>query len=241
MQSSKDILSDDSIPNHHSSPTKRKHGKSTGSKDTRETSPSKRLKTSHTSGNLGWSVDMSKTMRIGAKPAMIDLTRAVSNFQPHAGAKRLVIKNLRTTSRKDVDEYYERTWQELDAALTCLFDRRSLSTPLEVLCRGVEATCRRGRADELYRHLRDRCKSYLEKRLLPGIQKQAAGTSIEALQTVYKQWTIWNEQAVLHSCLLLLCELWLILLLTDNYTIHIQLSRPILPLERERCCPTRRP
>jgi cullin-4 len=175
------------------------------SKETRQTSSalinaslnaSKRLKTSHSSGNLGRSAGMSKTFGIGARPKHVDLTRPPSNFQPHAGAKRLVIKNLRTTSTKGVDEYYDRTWSELDAALTSVFKRVSPNTPLEVLCRGVEATCRRGQAEKLFTHLKDRCKGYLEKQLLPELEKQSGTSNVDALRAVQRFWTVWNVQSV---------------------------------------------
>jgi cullin-4 len=139
---------------------------------------------------------MSKTLGIGPRPKVIDLTRPPSNFQPHAGAKRLVIKNLRTTSTKSVDEYYDRTWSELDAALTSIFNKCPPSTPLEVLCRGVEATCRRGQAEKLFMHLKDRCKGYLEKQLLPEVDRQTGTSNIDALQAVQRFWVVWNEQSV---------------------------------------------
>lgn len=129
---------------------------------------------------------------------VVDLTTASkpSNFQPHSGAKRLVIKNLRTTQKKDVDSYYKRTWEDLDAAVTSVFNGKQPCSPLEVLCRGVEATCRHGQAERLSVHLKDRCKRYLEKDLLPVIEAEAGATYLGALRTVYKYWTIWNNQAV---------------------------------------------
>lgn len=126
---------------------------------------------------------------------VIDLTKA-SNFQPHSGAKRLVIKNLRTTQKKDVDSYYKRTWENLDAAITSVFNGQQPVSPLEVLCRGVEATCRHGQAESLSLHLKERCKRYLEKDLLPVIEAEAGATHLGALRAVYKYWTIWNNQAV---------------------------------------------
>jgi cullin 4 len=208
MQSPGD-LSDDNIDTHSRPTLKRKLNdnpkKAASSKETRQTSlapisaslnTSKRLKTSHSAGNLGRSADMSKTMGIGARPKTIDLTRPPSNFQPHAGAKRLVIKNLRTTSTKSVDEYYDRIWSELDAALTSVFNRTQPNTPLEVLCRGVEAICRRGQAERLFTHLKDRCKGYLEKQLLPDLEKQSGTSNVDALRAVQRYWTVWNEQSV---------------------------------------------
>ncbi|RDW94768.1 cullin [Coleophoma crateriformis] len=158
----------------------------------------KRLKTTHTFCDSGRQVEMNKMM-VNQRSVVIDLTRGSlpSNFQPHTGAKRLVIKNLRTTSNKDANEYYERTWNELDNALTSIFAREQPATPLEVLCRGVEATCRRGRAEELFKHLRDRCEKYLDSTLLPLILEQAGSTNVDGLRMVYKNWTTWNEQSTL--------------------------------------------
>jgi cullin-4 len=243
MQPPEDI-SLDNIASTNGSASKRKlsdqQKKSSPSKATRSSistpaSPpaSKRLKTSHSSGNLGRSTntDMSKVMVRGARPNVIDLTRP-SNFQPNTGAKRLVIKNLRTSSRKDIDTYYDRTWDELDAALTSVFSRTSPSSPLEVLCRGVEAICRRGQPDKLFTHLKDRCKVYLEKQLLPTIESEAGPNEVETLRTVHKFWTIWNEQSVSYINLLLLVLTNLVL--SDPAAINLQLSRPILFTECQR-------
>jgi cullin-4 len=208
MQSPGD-LSDDNIDTHSRPTLKRKlndkQKKAANSKETRQEpsapisaslNTSKRLKTSHSAGNLGRCSDMSKTLGIGARPKTIDLTRPPSNFQPHAGAKRLVIKNLKTTSTKSVDEYYDRTWSELDAALTSVFNKVPPTTPLGVLCRGVEAICRRGQAEKLFSHLKDRCKGYLEKQLLPELEKQSGTSNVDALRAVQRFWTVWNEQSV---------------------------------------------
>jgi cullin-4 len=164
---------------------------------------------------------MSKVMVRGARPNVIDLTRP-SNFQPNTGAKRLVIKNLRTSSRKDIDTYYDRTWDELDAALTSVFSRTSPTSPLEVLCRGVEAICRRNQPDKLFTHLKDRCKVYLEKQLLPTIESEAGPNEVDTLRTVHKFWTIWNEQSVSYINFLLIVLANLVL--SDATAINIQLS-----------------
>jgi cullin-4 len=156
---------------------------------------SKRLKTSHPSGNTSYSAEMSKLTVKGPRPPVVDLTRT-SNFQPNTGAKKLVIKNLRTTSRQDVDEYYKKTETELDDALTSIFKRQSPKSPLEVLCRGVETLCRRGQADELFRNLKRRCQVHLEKNVIPQMQSEAGVNSVNTLKTVLKFWTAWNEQSV---------------------------------------------
>ncbi|KAF4625381.1 hypothetical protein G7Y89_g12786 [Cudoniella acicularis] len=168
-----------------------------------DTASSKRLKTSRSSGNQGRSVEMSRIMGQPFQPkgvgvGVVDLTHGSrSNFEPHRGAKRLVIKNLRTTSQRDVDGYYQKTWFELDVAITAVLERRQPVTPFEVLSRGIEATCRRDRAERLSTHLRDRCKVYLEKQLLPAIESQAGASNVDALRAVHHFWSIWNEQSTL--------------------------------------------
>ncbi|EKD14824.1 uncharacterized protein L3040_003957 [Drepanopeziza brunnea f. sp. 'multigermtubi'] len=160
----------------------------------------KRLKTSHTSGNQGLSLEMSKSASLDKRPVVIDLTKQPlqSNFQPNTGAKKLLVKNLRTASRaKDLDDYYSRTWNQLDAALTAIFNSQPTAVALEILYRGVEALCRRERAAELFSHFRSRCKVYLEKELLPKIQNEAGTGNVEGLRTVLKFWTRWNEQSTL--------------------------------------------
>jgi len=87
-------------------------------RSTSQQSCPKRLKVGNSSGNTGGLPEMNKGKSV-IRPGVVDLTRGPSNFQPHSGAKRLVIKNLRTSSSlKDVDKYYDDTWNGLDAALS---------------------------------------------------------------------------------------------------------------------------
>ncbi|KAG9234771.1 Cullin family-domain-containing protein [Amylocarpus encephaloides] len=161
--------------------------------------PSKRLKLSNSSSNHR-SADMSKIMGRTAQPrGVADLmgNAGPSNFSPHTGAKKLVIKNLRTPQRKGADCYYEKTWAQLGAAVTAMFNHQVPATPLEMLCRGVEATCRRGRAENLALHLKDRSKAYLEIQLLPLIEREAGSTNINALRSVQKYWMDWNKKSTL--------------------------------------------
>ncbi|KAL2075235.1 hypothetical protein VTL71DRAFT_178 [Oculimacula yallundae] len=121
-----------------------------------------------------------------------------SNFQPSSGAKKLVVKNLRTGSRaKDTEAYYTRTWNELDAALTSVFGGQNTNVALEILYRGVDYICRRNKADELFLHFRSRCKIYLEKEMLPQLERELGTSNVDALRTVHKFWIRWNEQSTL--------------------------------------------
>ncbi|TAQ88352.1 hypothetical protein B7494_g3310 [Chlorociboria aeruginascens] len=157
----------------------------------------KRRKSSHHSGTPDQKENMSRTAGVLAQPEVIDLTSRPSNFQPHTGAKRLVIKNLRTDSRVDIGQYYEKIWGELGTALDLVFQRKDPVIPLEVLCRGVEATCRHGSAETLYKEIKDRSLYYLTKELLPAVMNEAGSTNVEALRIVYKYWTIWVDQLTL--------------------------------------------
>ncbi|KAH7343073.1 Cullin family-domain-containing protein [Rhexocercosporidium sp. MPI-PUGE-AT-0058] len=166
---------------------------------------SKRLKTSHTAGNQGLSANMSKSSGLGFGPQkVIDLTGSKaapqmhSNFQPNTGAKKLVVKNLRTASRTNQTEaYYTRTWDELDASLTSVFNGRTTNVALESLYRGVEYICRRSKADDLFLHFKARCKAYLEKEMLPQLESEIGTSNVDALRTIHKFWSKWNEQSTL--------------------------------------------
>lgn len=183
------------------------HRKATAAKNTRTPSIptdastqstlqfSKRQKTSHQSGPSEISENMLKGKGV-AGTKVIDLTRP-SPFQPNTGAKKLVIKNLRTSSRQDSGEFYQRTWNDIDGALTEIFSGKSLpSLPLEILCRGVETTCRHAEAEKLFFHYKARCKEYIEKKLAVQITKEAGNTDVQALRAVHRYWIVWNKQSV---------------------------------------------
>ena len=156
-------------------------------------SGSKRLKTSHSAGNLQKPADMSKVMG-RPRPRPVDLTGGNSNFQPHTGAKRLVIKNLKP--QKDTEIYYTKLWNEVDSAITSVLNGEQPDTALDSLSRNVEDLCRHRQSEKLSSHLKDRCKTHLEKKLLPLIESHAGPSNVDALRAVYKYWTIWNEQSV---------------------------------------------
>lgn len=159
------------------------------------TPPSKRMKIPTPTESSRQSSETSRSMGVTSRHTVIDLTRP-SNFQPHSGAKRLVVKNFRPTPPQGVVDYYNKIWADIDIALTSIYNGQQTRSPLEVLCRSVEATCRRGKAQMLFEHLKDRSKAYLEKQLLPAMQKEVGTTSVDALRTVYRFWTLWNRQSV---------------------------------------------
>lgn len=137
---------------------------------------------------------MSKVL--GKRPQVVDLTRPRSAFQPQNGPKKIVIKNLRTPSRANLENYYAKTLEELDDALQAIFARRQPKQPLERLYRGVEDTCRHGKSEELYNRLRKRCESYLNNDLLNSIKIEGGSSNVDMLKSVHKHWVIWEAQSV---------------------------------------------
>ena len=87
----------------------------------------------------------------------------------------------------------------MDNALSAVFRREDPSDPLDLLCRGVEATCRHGEAERLFGHLKERCRTYLEEDLLPAVEQEGTGTNVDTLRAVWRFWSSWNEQSVRRS------------------------------------------
>lgn len=122
---------------------------------------------------------------------------ATSNYQSSTGAKVLTVTNLRKGPRIDTHEYYERTWNQLEACLVDIFAGRQPQQSLEQLYKGVQDICRRGAADKLYQKLRDRCGSYLMDEVLPILNTmRSRSTNIDTLRHVYSYWQEFHKQMV---------------------------------------------
>lgn len=130
------------------------------------------------------------TMPIGTGPP--------AGFQPQLGAKRLVIQNLRkaSSSRTQVDQYYERTRKDLDSALQAIFAVGEPDIPRERLYRGVEDLCRAGKAESLYATFKNRADTHLKDTVLPRIERNGGNSTQHTLHAVLKEWVIWNERTV---------------------------------------------
>ncbi|RAL14630.1 cullin-4B [Aspergillus homomorphus CBS 101889] len=131
------------------------------------------------------------------KPRPFNAASRQGNFTPHTGAKRLVVKNLRTGSRLNQDSYFEKVWGQLDAALSAIFDGGKPEKSLEELYKGAEHVCRQGRAAALAKRLSDRCRDYVTGKLRERLTAQAAGgTNIETLRAVVEAWSLWQSKLV---------------------------------------------
>ncbi|KAH7313419.1 Cullin family-domain-containing protein [Stachybotrys elegans] len=135
----------------------------------------------------------------GKLPERIDLTGRPSAFQPHVGAKKLVIKNLRKPDGRDtrVEEYYARTEKDLEEAIQAILSSRRPAVPLEKLYRGIEDICRNGNADKLCRMMKGRIEAHLQREVLPRIDRAAGTSNVAVLRNVLAEWKTWNSQALL--------------------------------------------
>lgn len=120
-------------------------------------------------------------------------------FQPHTGARKLVIKNLRVSAparAEQVQSYYDRTGADIDAALASIFANEAPRVPLERLYRGVEDLCTHGQAEHLYKRLRSQCEAHLTGTVLADIRAETLGASdIDILRAVHQQWLVWVRQS----------------------------------------------
>ena len=130
--------------------------------------------------------------------ASLTSSRPSSNFSPHTGAKRLVVKNLRTEPRFNQESYFDKVWTRLDAALSAVFEDRVPEISLEELYKGAENVCRQGRAAALAKKLQDRCREYVSGKLRRSLVAKAekGGSNINVLQAVIEAWSAWRSKLV---------------------------------------------
>jgi hypothetical protein len=125
------------------------------------------------------------------------MTLPNSNFTPHTGAKKIVVKNLRTGPRLNQDSYFEKVWMQLDAALTAIFDGGKPDVSLEELYKGAENVCRQGRAALLAKKLQERCREHVSGRVRDTLLARAGdGTNLDTLRAVVDAWTTWLARLV---------------------------------------------
>lgn len=132
-----------------------------------------------------------------SKPGPLNATSRQSNFTPHTGAKKLVVKNLRAKPRLDQDSYFEKIWGQLDAALGAVFGGGKPETSLEELYKGSENVCRQGKAAALAKKLQDRCREHVSGKLREAlVAKAGGGSNIDILRAVVDTWTTWQSELV---------------------------------------------
>ncbi|KAH6654411.1 Cullin [Truncatella angustata] len=132
---------------------------------------------------------------------LIDLTkpRGSTAFQPGKGAKKLVIKNLRTVSRTNsLEQFYQKIWEDLESALQSIFARQQPRQPFDTLYKNIESLCQYLRKTREEKKLSDflwkRCEDYLNEDMAKSIKAGAGASSIDLLRSAHKHWVIWQHQ-----------------------------------------------
>ncbi|KAK7737796.1 hypothetical protein SLS53_006416 [Cytospora paraplurivora] len=121
--------------------------------------------------------------------------QVVSGFQPLSGARRIVVKNLRTNSKTaaDVEDYYNKIWGNVETALRSILRGEVPRVPLETVYRGVEELCLHKQGDKLYSLLRQRSEQHLSGEVLGRIREHATTSNVEILRRVWNQWSVFNK------------------------------------------------
>jgi cullin 4 len=139
----------------------------------------------------------------GKRPGTVDLIDLTAPANPPCnppkGARKLVIKNLRTSSRaSELEQFYKKIWDDLEAALAAIFAGRQPSKPFETLYRGVEDICRRGKFEsrKLAEFLSKQCDAYLDDSMLRSISAAAGSGNVDILRSVHAHWVKWGDQLV---------------------------------------------
>lgn len=123
---------------------------------------------------------------------------AVSGFAPMSGARKIVVKNLRgsTTRTFAVENYYKKTWTDVEEALGSILVGTRPRVPLERVYRGVEDLCRHGEGDQLYIMLKKKCERHLNTVVFGKIRHSVVQSDIDVLQQVWNQWAIFNKTLI---------------------------------------------
>lgn len=119
-----------------------------------------------------------------------------SGINPHAGAKKLVVKNLKPSTNWDSKAYLERVWGQLDDALARIFKDEHDGFSKEDLYRGVESVCKQNGASTLFSRLEGRCRTHVERDMGEPLIVKADQDSVSVLRAVLQQWQRWKEQMV---------------------------------------------
>jgi cullin-4 len=150
---------------------------------------------SRNKGN-GAVVDLTNSPTGSPSPRRVTKAFAQSNYNPHLGAKKIVVKNLRTAPRSDPNQYLDQTWKKLDVSLDAIFGNQDIPFSLEELYRGVENVCRQGHAAELCKRLEEKAKSYSVASVKGGPWVNMDMGSVDILRAVAAAWLVWNKQMV---------------------------------------------
>lgn len=114
----------------------------------------------------------------------------------YTGAKKLVVKNFRTSSKSNPEEYCEKITEQLHDALDAIFAGRPQKVSNEELYRGAENICKMGKASALAGMLDAKCNKHVSHNLKGPLLGQVSEQSTSFLRAVIQQWARWIDQVV---------------------------------------------
>lgn len=117
-----------------------------------------------------------------------------TGLNPQTGAKKLVVKNLKTNTSWDSKAYLEKIWGQLDEALALIFKDRHDASSKEDLYRSVENVCRQGGASVIFSRLEGRCRTHVESGIKSLLVSKVATDNVTFLELVLAEWTRWSRQ-----------------------------------------------
>lgn len=118
------------------------------------------------------------------------------HFAPQSGPRKLVVKNLRTTTRTEPSQYCEQTIGNLETALTAIFSSQRPALSNEELYRGAENLCKLGKASELSVMLLERIKEHVLHDIRESLAATTNSDNRATLSAVLQAWVTWNGQLV---------------------------------------------
>ncbi|KAE9994625.1 hypothetical protein EG327_006768 [Venturia inaequalis] len=121
------------------------------------------------------------------------LRPARNSYNPNLGAKKIIVKNLRTAPSSIPQQYFEQTWQKLEVSLDAIFGTKEIPYSMEELYRGAENVCRQGHSADLCGRLEEKAQLYAGH-LQQSIWKNIDAASTEVLQEVVNAWAMWSKQ-----------------------------------------------
>ncbi|KAI9676636.1 MAG: hypothetical protein M1829_002953 [Trizodia sp. TS-e1964] len=163
----------------------------------------------------------------------------VHSFQPHAGAKRMVVRTLGAECALGLDDYLEQTWARTDATLAALCTEESIPYSVEDIYRGIESICKQNAAAKMFRKLEARCHRHVKATLRDPLMANAASglSDLDIVFAVRAAWLQWSEQTMVLRSIFFFMDKFLLLTQTElppvsemalaQFRMHVLLDTPL--------------
>ncbi len=117
-----------------------------------------------------------------------------SSFNPHAGAQRIKVKNLRIGYTNDSQQYFVTVWAQLRALISLVFQGGDVPS-FEDSYRSVQHLCMQGHGEELSMKL-DRELQTHASRLGQELAEARVDNVVDRLRAVITAWSRWQACVV---------------------------------------------